>query len=128
MTAEQRESIEFMRRKGLSYPRIGAELGLSVNTVKSYGRRAKICKDLCMRCRKPLAEVARRKSRKFCSDECRIIWWKKHRHLMKKKAFYPMVCAYCGCDFQSYGNKNRKYCGRDCYIKDRFGEEKGGDI
>jgi hypothetical protein len=25
-------------------------------------------------------------------------------------------------EFDSYGNRNRKYCGRDCYIQSRYGE------
>jgi len=33
-----------------------------------------------------------------------------------------MTCARCGKEFTSYGNKNRKYCSHDCYIKARFWE------
>lgn len=27
---------------------------------------------------------------------------------------------YCGKAFVAYGNKDRKYCSHDCYIRDRF--------
>ena len=30
------------------------------------------------------------------------------------------VCEQCGKSFISYGNKNRKYCGRECYFRHRF--------
>lgn len=44
--------------------------------------------------------------------------------LFYRKAFYPLICAECGKEFLSYGNRKRKYCSHACYIKARF--QKGG--
>ena len=62
--------------------------------------------------------------KKFCSDKCRREWWKAHPEKLHRKdtAIYTMTCARCGKEFTSYGNKNRKYCSHDCYIKARFWE------
>ena len=38
---------------------------------------------------------------------------------------YEYTCAHCGKPFTAYGNKGRKYCSHECYIADRFGEERG---
>lgn len=48
-----------------------------------------------------------------------------HPEALKKneKAMYRLVCVHCGQEFVSYGNRNRKYCCHDCYIKDRFWKE-----
>lgn len=35
-----------------------------------------------------------------------------------------IACAHCGKPFTAYGNKERKYCSHNCYISDRFGEER----
>ncbi len=52
---------------------------------------------------------------KFCSDKCRMAWWKAHPDQLNRKAIYHMVCAHCGQPFDSYGNSHRKYCSRACY-------------
>jgi len=40
---------------------------------------------------------------------------------------YPAVCVRCGKEFLSYGNRKRKYCSHDCYIKARFWEVEDED-
>ena len=65
---------------------------------------------------------------KFCSDECRRHWWSAHQDELKKKptALYEKECAYCHKPFVAYGNKNRKYCSHECYVRDRFFREEKG--
>ena len=41
-------------------------------------------------------------------------------------ATYKYTCPYCGKKFTPYGNKKRKYCSHNCYIKDRFWREEDG--
>ncbi len=136
MTGEQKRNIQDMRRQGMSYARIAGVLGLSVNTVKSFCRRNKlsVCnaskdaenkedKAICKQCGKLLEQTLKKKPKTFCSDRCRYAWWSKHRDRMNRKAIYRLTCAHCGRAFDSYGNKNRKYCCHTCYIKVRFGEE-----
>ena len=44
---------------------------------------------------------------------------KSHQDLVNKKAYYHLTCQRCGKEFNSYGNKNRKYCSRECYAETR---------
>lgn len=137
MNEFQKEKIADLRKRGFGYLRIAKMLGLSPNTIKSYCRRNNlfgrmgvsgvdmpVSQVFCKRCGSSLSVSPSRKSRKFCSDNCRLAWWKEHPELLNKKAFYQFNCAYCGSRFDSYGNKKRKYCSHPCYIKDRFGGEK----
>lgn len=134
MTREQKQSAREMRWQGLSYTQIARTLELSVNTVKSFCRRKNICLDaaladtargarsgFCKRCGKRLEQTGKGRAKTFCNDECRYAWWNAHHERMNRKAFYDLTCAYCGKAFKSYGNKNRKYCRHECYIRDRFG-------
>ena len=120
MTKEQKGIIEAMRSAGQSMPQIAAALGISVNTVKSYCRRALKSKDCCKNCGAPLVQVPGGRNRIFCSDKCRHAWWGAHRDQMKRRAIYPVTCAGCGREFESYGNKNRKYCSHSCYVRTRW--------
>ena len=129
MTGERKQAIDDLRRSGLGYRKIAARLGMSDNTVKSYIQRSGIAAipaaeekqtDGCLQCG---ADLAGRKSRKYCSDACRRAWWKTNNHLSDRRAWYSLFCAGCGKSFLSYGNDKRKYCGHGCYIRDRFCKE-----
>jgi rRNA maturation endonuclease Nob1 len=109
----------------LSYATIGKRLGLSVNTVKSFCRRRTSDKLLCRNCGKALEQTPKQKAKSFCGDWCRRAWWKTHRDQIRKKALYRLRCLACGRHFESYGNRNRKYCSHDCYIADRFKRSDG---
>ena len=100
MTRDQQEEIRRLRASGEGYKRIAAMLGLSVNTVKSFCQRdnvkketgrpddttAKSCvytsrknvtgESLCLRCGKPIAQIPGRRERLYCSDACRMGYWR----------------------------------------------------
>lgn len=119
--------IEELRRKGYGYKKIATTLGLSPNTVKSYLRRCteadkSVVKCLC--CGSVICQNPHRKTKKFCSDKCRMAWWNSHPEQVTRKAFYTHTCQQCGISFESYGNDHRKYCSRACYSKAR---QSGGD-
>ena len=137
MTLFQKEQVRRMRGEGKSYSKIATCLGISENTIKSYCQRnnlggindtskagqADIEKEVfnfCKNCGKSIEQRPGRKQRKFCSDECRITWWNSHMDLVSQKSIYHLECMGCRKSFDSYGNKNRKYCTHACYIKDRF--------
>lgn len=129
MTDLQKEKIIAMRLHGIGYVKIGELLGISNNTVRSFCRRnglGSAAKNTaqCKQCGKPMKFISKQKPRKFCSDHCRILWWNSHLDQVQRKAHYPFVCANCGASFTAYGNKNRKYCSRQCYIDGRFGRER----
>lgn len=137
MTAEQKEKIQQLRRQGVGYGQVAACLGISKEAVKSFCRRNPaqgfaqdtsadntVLADegiVCKQCGKLLTQKPNQKPKRFCSDDCRLAWWRKNESELNKKALYLLRCAYCGKEFESYGNKARKYCGHACYIKDRFG-------
>jgi DNA-binding CsgD family transcriptional regulator len=125
MTIQEKNSILILRSQGLTYWQIGDRLGLSMNTVKSFCRRAQAKKAVCRNCGQPLTQVRRQKPKTFCGAHCRENWWKRHRGQMKRKAFYRIYCAHCGKAFLSYGNKRRKYCSHRCYVQERFGDPAG---
>ncbi|WP_434062141.1 RNA polymerase subunit sigma-70 [Clostridium caldaquaticum] len=136
----EKQQIHELRLKGLGYKAIAAVLGLSRDSVKSYCKRNGLCGDVsvvslnieemkkqnlvCLHCGKKLKQKGKGRTRKFCCEECRRIWWKNNQDKRNKKdtAVYKYTCVYCQKEFSSYGNKNRKYCSHNCYIKSRFGE------
>lgn len=121
--------IKRLREQGYGYKKISTMLGISINSVKSYCKRMESItkKDeiVCLHCGKKMKEHPLGIEKKFCSDTCRLKWWKIHTELLKKKAVYSFVCKYCGKKFTAYGNNHRIYCSRDCFAKART---KGGDI
>ena len=125
MTNEQKERIAILQQGGIGYIRIAQELGLSINTVKSYCRRQKsvvVEKAItrCAECGKPI-DISKRVTRRFCSDSCRTKWWNKHPKAVKP---YTTKCANCGKEIQMRRKNERKYCSQRCYIADRY---KAGD-
>ena len=122
MTKHEIEILNIMRSRDKSAADIAIALGLSVNTVRSYIRRHPP-KDTvevgCRQCGKPVMQHKGRKAKYFCSDRCRNAWWNAHPEKVQQKAYYRLACRFCGKEFVSYGNKNRKYCSRLCYADAR---------
>lgn len=138
MTDYEREQIYELRRKGMGYKAIGTAIGLSRDTVRSFCKRnnldgngevvklnIEVMKDkelLCQNCGQLIKVKAKGRPRKYCSNTCRRAWWNKNQRKAKRNetAVYKYNCLHCKKNFSSYGNKKRKYCSHDCYIKDRF--------
>lgn len=131
MTTNEKKNITELRGKGMSYRAISESTGISINTVSSFCRRTQIdgqSKDIknvgtCKNCGRLIKSKTGCKPRIFCSDTCRWEWWNRHLDQVKRKAVYSFTCACCGKEFSVYGNKNRKYCSRTCYIAGRYGRE-----
>lgn len=142
VNTEQKQEVHKMRLEGSSYSKIASALGISENTIKSYCRRNNLnnimdnlVKSLepqfvnkiyntCIQCGKTLTHGKKGHPKKFCSDECRRIWWKANDSQIDKKAWYTLNCIECSRTFKSYGNKNRKFCCHACYIQSRFKKAK----
>jgi len=128
MTHAQKERIASLRADGASYSQIAVALGISDNTIKSYGRRNRlddtaaeaqiipVVTSPCAQCGESMI-VTKRQDKRFCSDTCRSTWWKEHPKALNRKAVYHFCCSHCGAFFDSYGNNHRKYCSRGCYAK-----------
>ena len=117
----QNGDIDKLRYQGYGYKKIAQLLAISENTVKSYCRRNPIdkTKKLCLQCGKVIVNTPHKREKKFCSDACRHKWWNSHLELVNRKATYTFTCKHCGIVFESYGNKNRKYCSRKCHNESR---------
>ena len=114
-------AINNMRLKGWSTATISKVLGIPYNTVKSHIRRYPDIPGarLCLHCRKPVEQPRSGREKKHCSDQCRMAYWNSHQDQVQKKAYYNLVCHFCGKEFRSYGNRDRKFCCRDCYLASR---------
>lgn len=127
MTPEiKKQAVLMLYQQGQPYTEIAESLLMSKNTVKSICRRSGLkplpMKDtdvaVCKNCGKPLVQTSGGRKRIFCCDQCRYAWWNHSRH----KQPYILACRQCGEKFISFGNKNRRYCGRDCYNLSRYGK------
>ena len=79
-----------------------------------------------MECGNEVQQVAGRKLKKFCSNECRTRWWNRQRKVEAKIAPREEdahVCQYCGETFFARGKSAQKYCSHKCYIASRFGDK-----
>lgn len=139
MTAEQKEKIKYLRTHGKSYKDIAVALGVKETTIKTFcyrnaltdtdiaELRVSVDKNICPNCGIAIIQKPKQKPRRFCCDKCRLTWWNVNRDLKNKKALYTLICVGCGKEFVSYGNKERKYCSRDCYFGTRFGVNTNAD-
>ena len=122
MKKQDIRTIHEMLQKGKNTTEISLVLGIPSSTIRAHVRRhpefygGKACKN----CGQVMVQPIGRKVKRFCSDKCRMAWWNSHREQVQKKSYYTLICAHCGKEFESYGNQNRKYCSRDCYLIARF--------
>jgi len=121
MTEREQNIIISRRENGDSIATIAKDLGLNVNTVKSFCRRQNITPtsskvETCLKCGVELPAYENGRPRRFCSDECRQKYWNVH----PKQYQTSHVCPVCGKSFKA--RKSRKYCSHTCYITDRFGD------
>ena len=132
MTGSEKRQIHTLRLQGKTYREIAEGLSLKETTIRSYCFRNHLTdKDIktqtahsagcCLQCGTPIKQQAKRKPRRFCSDECRIKWWNSHRLLKQHKNMRIIKCAGCGVSFPIYGKQGKKYCSHECYIRSRFG-------
>lgn len=146
MTQAQADRITELRLKGAGYKSIGTVVGLSRDIVRNYckshgltGYASALTKNIrmkmdsgeaCLYCGGDVAQPKTGRPKKFCCEKCRRAWWKQHPEAVNrsKAASYECICESCGKKFISYGNKSRKYCSHDCYIKHRFWRDEEDEI
>lgn len=127
MTKAEKNTILMMRKQSKSYKYIADVTGISINTVKLFVLRnlktqdgAEIEQDdscrHCKQCGILLPHTKHCKTKFFCSDRCRIIWWNAHRNLAERASAHQQICAVCGSVFYTY---HGQYCSRACYGKAR---------
>ena len=123
MNTHQKNQITAMRRKGCTYAKIAEDTGISINTIKSFCLRNPLTANDTISCKNCGTQIRRQehhRSRQFCSDKCRVAYWRKSH---PERTVYSLTCKNCGASFTSKGNRQQKYCSHGCYIADRFGKE-----
>lgn len=119
MTQDEIIKVSSLQNEGYGYKRISALMGLPVNTVKSYCRRHHAGDyGTCLQCGGFVRQTPHKRTKKFCSDACRMAWWKEHPEKVRRKV-YHLACAWCGRSFDSVGDGGRQYCSRTCYADAR---------
>ena len=106
MTQDQINTINQMRRDGYGARKIAKSTGIPFETVKSHLRRHPDIPtdgDRCRYCGAQIQSTPKRRPRKYCSDKCRLAWWKEHSDELNRKAFYPRICPNCGQSYMAYG-------------------------
>ena len=139
MTNEEKISIFEMRKKGLGYKAIAVKLNKTRDGIRAYCQRHNLGGEgifvtknmevgkamVCMKCGLSIEQPTQGRPRRFCSEQCRRAWWcdNPDRKTLGSDAMYVLTCAHCGRQYESYGNKSRKFCSHECYIKSRFYKE-----
>ena len=107
--------INYYRRIGRTQREISAILGVPESTIKTYCWRHPDTDDICLMCGTKMSHTTGKKKKRFCTDKCRLSWWKNHPEMMSLKKG-ETTCAYCGKTFESYGSSKRRFCSRKCYV------------
>ncbi len=131
MTDEERKTIRIMTEQGYGYKVIASQLGLSVNTVKSFchrngmkaGEKASKYEPYieCLRCGAPLQQTPHKKRKKFCSNTCRLAYWHDQPEELRNRTHHECVCEVCGKTFLR--PKLQRFCSTACFAEFR---RKGG--
>ncbi len=114
-------SMNYFLRRGLTRKEISKLLDTPEATIRTWFFRFPDNETTCLLCGAEIALTPGKKKRIFCSDKCRIIWWRKHPELMQLK-MVEKECAHCQETFLSYASSKRRFCSRNCYYKSKHKE------
>ena len=143
LTEYQQRKIREFRLQGVGYRAIASVVGVNRDEVRNFcvskeldrlaaerNGREKLAQDEsnCANCAVIIRHSRTGRHKKFCSEKCRRAWWSAHPDVLVKSeaASYACTCRYCHESFEAYGNRNRKYCSHNCYIRDRFWRKEEG--
>ena len=117
MTEIEKQEIISLHSSGIGYKRIAKQLNISVSSVRTavLTNEGVVTERNCKNCGRRFVVCKSNSTKQFCSDNCRMTWWNSHQELIIRSAYYHFTCAYCGKEFDSYGNSHRKFCSRKCY-------------
>lgn len=93
MTNETKTLIISLRESGKSYGDIATITGICESIVKTICLRYKKQnedKNKCKYCSKKLKFIKGKKKKIFCSDNCRMLYWKENQKLIKRKPCFDV--------------------------------------
>lgn len=131
MTKAKAEKIIELRKSGLGYQAIAKEIGVSRDSVRSFcknhniepetiARDDKRYQGCCPNCHKRLQKQKSGRPRKFCSKECQVAYWNTYGKGAERATEFTAKCKYCGREFSTYVNQNKKYCCHEHFVIDRY--------
>ncbi len=133
-----KEQIKELRLSGLGYKKIAEITGTTVSTVRynckqmnmgGYAAQLPLTYEepgrnrlYCKQCGEKIERQRHSGKKLFCCEDCRRLWWKENGKGAAKprRPRYETKCKHCGKVVVYYGSSKRKYCSRDCYVRDRF--------
>lgn len=118
MTVRNKIAIQRMFDNEKSISDISKELNTPRNTVHSFVKKLDGNR-VCLQCGCIVKSVAGARTKKFCSDKCRMSWWNTHTELMNHRIQNFVVCEHCGAQFISHRNRSRHFCSKSCYAASR---------
>ena len=120
MTQTERDEIVRLKESGKTYKEISDITGICISTVKSvYSRTSTKQNDkvyYCKQCGKKLLMIKGKREKVFCSDKCRMYFWRTHKKLMNCTKLVKIECPTCHIIFNDYEIKKRKYCCWNCFV------------
>jgi len=120
MTEKQKEEIEVLRHQNKGYRKIAKELNIPYESVKAYCRRHNLRPtDMpgtgrCQQCGVTIEQTPGKKTKKFCSDACRNLWWNQHQTYSLCKEKNKKICEFCKGEFYST-KATARFCSTKCY-------------
>ena len=125
MTEKQTRQINALRETGAGYKKIAELTGLSRDTIRNFLKKNSNNKPSeyiekkgkCKYCGCEICSIPHKREKIFCSNKCRMSWWKEHRELINHKRAEKKICAFCKEQFIT--ERSRKYCSWKCYALSR---------
>lgn len=126
MTEQEKQEIVKLRSVGFGYGKISQILNISKSTISSFCKSLDTKSSYCLMCNSKLKQTKGHRQRKFCSDKCRLEYWKLHKKEINRKPNHTVECFYCHKKFITFKSLNRKFCSWDCFSKNRMEKTSNG--
>lgn len=111
MTLDEKQKAIELRETGKSYKEIADTLGIAKSTISTLFQRGKPEVKRCQCCGCRIKDANTGRKRRFCSDKCRKMWWKRNgKHHKSQEA----ICENCGDKFINHESKKRRFCSFSC--------------
>lgn len=109
---KERAIILKLRKNGLTIPEIAERTGRTIDSVKSFLKRAKQTYGVkCLNCGAPLEQIPHHSPRIYCCRKCAFEYRNKYR-LVEKSV--KKICEHCGHEFYDEPCSTQRYCSKRC--------------
>lgn len=119
MRKQEKDKIIKLRMEGLGYGKIATILNLPKSTISSFCKTLDQISSVCLLCGTKLKQTAGHRQKKFCSNNCKLSYYKQNKNEIRRRPNYEVDCACCHHKFFTYKSLNRKYCSWDCFLKSK---------